>query len=36
MHNGSVAITSTPGVGTQVSIALPADVSDSSPAAVRA
>jgi signal transduction histidine kinase len=36
MHNGSVAITSTPGMGTQVSVALPADVSVSSPAAVRA
>jgi signal transduction histidine kinase len=36
MHNGRVAITSTPGVGTQVSVALPADVSVSSPAAVRA
>lgn len=36
MHNGRVAITSTPGKGTQVSILLPRDVSVSSPAAVRA
>jgi signal transduction histidine kinase len=36
MHDGRVAITSTPGVGTQVSVALPRDVSVSSPAAVRA
>lgn len=36
MHNGRVAITSTPGVGTQVSVALPRDVSVSSPAAVHA
>ncbi len=36
MHNGRVAISSTPGVGTQVSVALPRDVSVSSPAAVRA
>ena len=36
MHSGRVAITSTPGVGTQVSVALPRDVSVSSPAAVHA
>jgi len=36
MHNGRVAITSTPRVGTQVSVALPRDVSVSSPAAVHA
>jgi signal transduction histidine kinase len=36
MHNGRVAISSTPGVGTQVSVALPRDVSVSSPAPVRA
>jgi len=36
MHNGRVAISSTPGEGTQVSVALPGDVSVSSPAAVRA
>jgi two-component system sensor histidine kinase BaeS len=36
MHNGRVAITSTPGAGTQVSVILPADVSVSSPAAARA
>jgi signal transduction histidine kinase len=36
MHNGRVAVTSTPGVGTQVSVALPRDVSVSSPAAVHA
>jgi signal transduction histidine kinase len=36
MHDGRVAITSTPEVGTQVSVALPRDVSVSSPAAVRA
>jgi len=36
MHNGRVAISSTPGVGTQVSVALPRDVSVSSPAAVPA
>ncbi len=36
MHNGRVAITSTPGKGTQVSVALPRDVSVSSPAPVRA
>jgi signal transduction histidine kinase len=36
MHDGRVAITSTPGVGTQVSVALPRDVSLSSPAAVHA
>jgi signal transduction histidine kinase len=36
MHNGRVAITSTPGTGTQASVFLPADVSVSSPAAVRA
>jgi signal transduction histidine kinase len=36
MHNGRVAISSTPGAGTQVSVALPRDVSVSSPAAVHA
>jgi signal transduction histidine kinase len=36
MHNGRVAITSTPGSGTQVAVSLPADVSVSSPAAARA
>jgi len=36
MHNGRVAISSTAGAGTQVSVVLPADVSVSSPAAVRA
>lgn len=36
MHDGRVAITSTPGAGTQVSVALPRDVSVSSPATVRA
>ncbi|MEA2676270.1 MAG: two-component system, OmpR family, sensor kinase [Chloroflexota bacterium] len=36
MHNGRVAVTSTPGVGTQVSVLLPADVSVSSPAPARA
>ncbi|MEX2546801.1 MAG: HAMP domain-containing sensor histidine kinase [Chloroflexota bacterium] len=36
MHDGRVAISSTPGAGTQVSVALPRDVSVSSPAAVRA
>jgi signal transduction histidine kinase len=36
MHNGRVAISSTPGIGTQVSVALPRDVSVSSPAAVHA
>jgi signal transduction histidine kinase len=36
MHNGRVAITSTPGTGTQVSVDLPSDVSVSSPAAARA
>jgi signal transduction histidine kinase len=36
MHGGRVAITSTPGVGTQVSVALPRDVSVSSPAPVHA
>jgi signal transduction histidine kinase len=36
MHDGRIAITSTPGFGTQVSVALPRDVSVSSPAAVRA
>ncbi|MEP7157850.1 MAG: HAMP domain-containing sensor histidine kinase [Chloroflexota bacterium] len=36
MHSGRVAITSTPGKGTQASVFLPADVSVSSPAAVRA
>jgi signal transduction histidine kinase len=36
MHNGRVAISSTPGKGTQVSVALPRDVSVSSPAAVHA
>ena len=36
MHNGRVAITSTPGKGTQVSVVLPKDVAVSSPATVRA
>jgi signal transduction histidine kinase len=36
MHNGRVAITSTPGKGTQVLVALPRDVSVSSPAPVPA
>jgi signal transduction histidine kinase len=36
MHSGRVAISSTPGKGTQVSVALPRDVSVSSPAAVHA
>ena len=38
MHDGRIAISSTPGKGTQVSVALPRDasVSVSSPAAVRA
>ncbi len=36
MHNGRVAITSTPAQGTQVSILLPRDMSVSSPAPVRA
>ena len=36
MHDGRIAINSTPGVGTQVSVALPRDVSVSSPAAVHA
>jgi signal transduction histidine kinase len=36
MHNGRVAISSTPGQGTQVSVSLPREVSVSSPAAVRA
>ncbi len=36
MHNGRVAITSTPGTGTQVSVSLPSDVSVSSSAAARA
>jgi signal transduction histidine kinase len=36
MHNGRVAISSRPGSGTQVSVALPRDVSVSSPAAARA
>jgi two-component system sensor histidine kinase BaeS len=36
MHDGRVAITSTPGVGTQVSVVLPRDMSVSSPAAARA
>ena len=36
MHNGRVAVTSTPGVGTEVSVTLPADVSVSSPAPARA
>jgi signal transduction histidine kinase len=34
MHNGRVAITSSPGAGTQVSVFLPRDVSVSSPAPV--
>lgn len=33
MHNGRVAISSSPGAGTEVSVALPRDVSVSSPAA---
>jgi signal transduction histidine kinase len=36
MHNGRIAITSSPGKGTRVSVALPRDVAVSSPAAVRA
>jgi signal transduction histidine kinase len=36
MHSGRVAITSTPGKGTQVSVALPRDVAVSSSAAVHA
>jgi signal transduction histidine kinase len=36
MHDGRIAISSTPGAGTQVSVALPRDISVSSPAAVRA
>ena len=36
MHNGRVAITSTPGRGTQVAVALPRDISVSSPSPVRA
>jgi signal transduction histidine kinase len=36
MHNGRVAITSTPEKGTQVSVLLPRDMSVSSPTAVRA
>jgi signal transduction histidine kinase len=36
MHSGRVAISSTPGKGTQVSVSLPRDVSVSSPAAVHA
>jgi signal transduction histidine kinase len=36
MHNGRVAISSTPGKGTQVSVSLPTDVSVSSPAPVHA
>ncbi|MDL2334889.1 MAG: HAMP domain-containing sensor histidine kinase, partial [Chloroflexota bacterium] len=36
MHDGRVAITSTPGAGTQVSVILPSDVSVSSSAAARA
>jgi len=36
MHDGRVAISSTPGAGTQVSVSLPRDVSVSSPPAVRA
>ncbi|CAN5818457.1 hypothetical protein BH24CHL5_BH24CHL5_09420 [soil metagenome] len=35
MHNGRVSISSTPGEGTHVSVALPRDVSVSSPAAGR-
>lgn len=36
MHDGRIAISSTPGHGTQVSVALPRDVSVSSPAVVHA
>ncbi|MEO6351247.1 MAG: HAMP domain-containing sensor histidine kinase [Candidatus Limnocylindrales bacterium] len=36
MHSGRVAISSSPGKGTQVSVALPSDMSVSSPAAVHA
>jgi signal transduction histidine kinase len=36
MHDGRVAISSTPGSGTQASVFLPADVSVSSPVAARA
>jgi two-component system sensor histidine kinase BaeS len=36
MHNGRVSISSTPGQGTEVSVDLPRDITDSSPAAVRA
>ncbi len=36
MHNGRVAITSTPDKGTHVSVALPRDISVSSPAPARA
>jgi signal transduction histidine kinase len=36
MHNGRIAITSSPDKGTQVSVLLPRDMSVSSPAAVRA
>lgn len=36
MHDGRIAISSTPGAGTQVSVTLPRDISVSSPAAVHA
>ena len=36
MHDGRIAISSTPGTGTHVSVALPRDISVSSPAAVHA
>jgi signal transduction histidine kinase len=36
MHSGRVSITSTPGVGTHVSVALPRDITVSSPGPVRA